>query len=209
MTAYSTSKGAVIALTRAMAVDHGPEGIRVNCVAPGPVYTPMVAISGMSPEARERRRQAFSAWHRGTGWDVGYPSGFCCQITPATSPDTRSWSTGALRLVEPAAGDGYAVDGPPPRIRQFRLHPVTHRASQCAMRDITPDCPRPDGYQTVPHSEHRRLRPSPGTAQELDARNIRAASSRAYIGGDASTARNIKLRFPMATSARAILSLRL
>src|SRR5262245_15119921 len=42
MTAYSTSKGAVIALTRAMAVDHGPDRIRVNCVAPGPVYTPMV-----------------------------------------------------------------------------------------------------------------------------------------------------------------------
>ena len=42
LTAYSTSKGAVIALTRAMAVDHGPDGIRVNCVAPGPVYTPMV-----------------------------------------------------------------------------------------------------------------------------------------------------------------------
>ena len=35
MTAYSVSKGAVIALTRAMAVDHGPSGIRVNCVAPG------------------------------------------------------------------------------------------------------------------------------------------------------------------------------
>ena len=34
LTAYTTSKGAVIALTRAMAVDHGPDGIRVNCVAP-------------------------------------------------------------------------------------------------------------------------------------------------------------------------------
>src|SRR5690606_2831057 len=42
LTAYSTSKGAVIALTRAMAVDHGKDNIRVNCVAPGPVYTPMV-----------------------------------------------------------------------------------------------------------------------------------------------------------------------
>src|SRR5207249_12197996 len=41
LTAYSASKGAVIALTRAMAVDHGQNGIRVNCVAPGPVYTPM------------------------------------------------------------------------------------------------------------------------------------------------------------------------
>jgi NAD(P)-dependent dehydrogenase (short-subunit alcohol dehydrogenase family) len=72
MTAYSTSKGAVIALTRAMAVDHGPQGIRVNCVAPGPVYTPMVSVSGMSAEARERRRQASVLGIEGTGWDVGY-----------------------------------------------------------------------------------------------------------------------------------------
>ena len=42
MTAYSTSKAAVIGLTRAMAVDHARDGIRVNCIAPGPVHTPMV-----------------------------------------------------------------------------------------------------------------------------------------------------------------------
>ena len=72
MTAYSTSKGAVIALTRAMAVDHGPQGIRVNCVAPGAVYTPMVYTEGMSPEARERRRQASVLSIEGTGWDIGY-----------------------------------------------------------------------------------------------------------------------------------------
>jgi NAD(P)-dependent dehydrogenase (short-subunit alcohol dehydrogenase family) len=72
MTAYSTSKGAVIALTRAMAVDHGPQGIRVNCVAPGPVYTPMVYAVGMSPAARERRRDASVLGVEGTGWDIGY-----------------------------------------------------------------------------------------------------------------------------------------
>ena len=72
MTAYSTSKGAVIALTRAMAVDHGSEGIRVNCVAPGAVYTPMVYTEGMSPAARERRRQASILGVEGTGWDIGY-----------------------------------------------------------------------------------------------------------------------------------------
>lgn len=71
MTSYSTSKGAVIALSRAMAVDHGPDGIRVNCVAPGPVYTPMVHGDGMSAEARERRRQASVLGLEGTGWDVG------------------------------------------------------------------------------------------------------------------------------------------
>jgi len=72
MTAYSTSKGAVIALTRAMAVDHGPQGIRVNCVAPGPVYTPMVAVEGMSDAAREQRRKASVLNQEGTGWDIGY-----------------------------------------------------------------------------------------------------------------------------------------
>ena len=40
--AYCASKGAVISLTRAMAIDHGPEGIRVNCVCPGPTDTPLL-----------------------------------------------------------------------------------------------------------------------------------------------------------------------
>ena len=70
-TAYATSKGAVIALTRAMAVDHGKDGIRVNCVAPGPVFTPMVYSAGMSEEARLRRQKASPLGIEGTGWDVG------------------------------------------------------------------------------------------------------------------------------------------
>jgi NAD(P)-dependent dehydrogenase (short-subunit alcohol dehydrogenase family) len=72
LTVYSVSKGAVIALTRAMAVDHGREGIRVNCVAPGPVYTPMVYQRGMSASARDRRRQASALGIEGTGWDIGH-----------------------------------------------------------------------------------------------------------------------------------------
>ena len=71
LTVYSASKGAVIALTRAMAVDHGRDGVRVNCVAPGPMYTPMVYQRGMSPEARERRRRASVLQLEGTGWDIG------------------------------------------------------------------------------------------------------------------------------------------
>ena len=71
MTAYSPSKSAIIGLTQAMAVDHGPEGIRVNCVAPGPVYTPMVYQSGMSEKARDARVRASALGIEGTGWDVG------------------------------------------------------------------------------------------------------------------------------------------
>ncbi len=76
LTAYSTSKGAVIALTKAMAVDHGPQGIRVNCVAPGPVYTPMVIGSGMSDAARDGRKRASILNIEGTGWDVGNAARF-------------------------------------------------------------------------------------------------------------------------------------
>ncbi len=72
LTTYTVSKGAVIALTQAMAVDHGKDGIRVNCVAPGPVYTPMVYGRGMSDAARDNRRRASVLAIEGTGWDVGH-----------------------------------------------------------------------------------------------------------------------------------------
>jgi NAD(P)-dependent dehydrogenase (short-subunit alcohol dehydrogenase family) len=72
LTTYTVSKSAVIGLTKAMAVDHGKEGIRVNCVAPGPVYTPMVYSRGMSDAARERRRNASLLKVEGTGWDIGH-----------------------------------------------------------------------------------------------------------------------------------------
>jgi NAD(P)-dependent dehydrogenase (short-subunit alcohol dehydrogenase family) len=72
LTAYSTSKGAVIALTRAMAVDHGPQNIRVNCVAPGPVYTPRMWTGQMTPAGREARRKASVLGLEGVGWDIGH-----------------------------------------------------------------------------------------------------------------------------------------
>jgi NAD(P)-dependent dehydrogenase (short-subunit alcohol dehydrogenase family) len=40
--AYCASKGGVVLLTKAMAIDHGREGIRVNCICPGDVETPML-----------------------------------------------------------------------------------------------------------------------------------------------------------------------
>ena len=38
---YCATKGAVMQLTRAMAIDHGPDGVRVNCICPGWIETPM------------------------------------------------------------------------------------------------------------------------------------------------------------------------
>ncbi len=46
--AYTASKGAIVAMTRAMAVDHAPEQIRVNVVLPGSIDTPMLRASAAS-----------------------------------------------------------------------------------------------------------------------------------------------------------------
>jgi NAD(P)-dependent dehydrogenase (short-subunit alcohol dehydrogenase family) len=72
LTTYTTSKAAIIGLTRAMAVDHGAQNIRVNCICPGPIYTPMVYARGMSEVARARRTMASVLKREGTGWDVGH-----------------------------------------------------------------------------------------------------------------------------------------
>ena len=44
--AYSATKGAVVAFTKALAKELGPSGIRVNCVAPGVIETDMVKVLG-------------------------------------------------------------------------------------------------------------------------------------------------------------------
>jgi len=72
LTTYTTSKAAIIGLTRAMAVDHGGDNIRVNCICPGPMYTPMVYARGMSEAARAQRAKASVLKREGTGWDVGH-----------------------------------------------------------------------------------------------------------------------------------------
>ena len=76
---YPTTKGAIIQMTRAMAAQHGPENIRVNCVAPGMVFTPMVRSRGIDPELRKARIGQNLMKKEGTGWDVGYG-----EFAPAT-----------------------------------------------------------------------------------------------------------------------------
>ncbi len=65
--AYVTSKGAVLQLTRALAVRYGRDNIRVNCVCPGFIETDMVdvALAGMSDSSQEREeiRKAGEAAH--------------------------------------------------------------------------------------------------------------------------------------------------
>ena len=52
--AYTAAKGGLIALTRVMAADYGKYNIRVNCICPGPIDTPMLAPSLAKPEKVQR-----------------------------------------------------------------------------------------------------------------------------------------------------------
>ena len=66
--AYSATKGAVIALTKALAQELGPAGIRVNCVAPGVILTDMCAT--VSPETMEELKEQTPVGRNGTPADV-------------------------------------------------------------------------------------------------------------------------------------------
>ena len=103
---YPTSKGAVVNMTRAMAVHHAPQGIRVNCLAPGTVYTPMVA-SGMSEEVREARRHRSLLQTEGTAWDVAMAAVFLAS-------DEARWITGVALPVDAGATAGQS-ESPVPR----------------------------------------------------------------------------------------------
>lgn len=95
---YPTSKGAVVNMTRAMASQHGTEGIRVNCVAPGMVHTPMVA-GRMTPETREMRRKRSLLQTEGNGWDVGHAVAYLAS-------DEARWVTGVILPVDAGATAG-------------------------------------------------------------------------------------------------------
>ena len=66
--AYSATKGAVIALTKALAKELGPSGIRVNCVAPGVILTDM--CTSFDEEALEELAQEAPVGRNGTPADV-------------------------------------------------------------------------------------------------------------------------------------------
>lgn len=88
---YAVAKGGLITLTRAMAVQHGRQGIRTNCIAPGPLYAPFVAT--ISDEARQFRRNAVPLGTEGTAWDVAWASLFLAS-------DEARWVSGVVLPVD-------------------------------------------------------------------------------------------------------------
>ncbi|KAL2863971.1 uncharacterized protein BJX67DRAFT_390268 [Aspergillus lucknowensis] len=98
---YPTTKGAIIQMTRAMAAQHGPENIRVNCVCPGMVFTPMVRGRGMTEEMRQARINQNLMKREGDAWDVGYAILFLCS-------KEAKWITGLIMPVDGGTTAGKA-----------------------------------------------------------------------------------------------------
>lgn len=89
---YGTTKAAIINMTRCMAVDLAKYGIRVNCIAPGFLDTPMVAPI-MTEERRAILRQSIPLGRIGTAWDTAYAAVYLAS-------DEASYVTGITLVVD-------------------------------------------------------------------------------------------------------------
>ena len=92
LVAYSTSKGGVMSLTKTMAVHHGGDNVRVNCIAPGMIYTPLVAPH-LTEEFRDLRRRGAPMATEGNAWDIASAAVFLA------SEEAR-WITGIVLPVD-------------------------------------------------------------------------------------------------------------
>jgi NAD(P)-dependent dehydrogenase (short-subunit alcohol dehydrogenase family) len=90
-TAYAVAKAAVIGFVIRTAVELAQHGIRVNGIAPGQVWTPMVESLG--PEAREQRRKATPLGTEGTAWDIGWGAVYLAS-------DQARWVTGQVLVID-------------------------------------------------------------------------------------------------------------
>jgi len=91
--AYSASKGAVLAMTKAMALDHAAEKIRVNCICPGIVETELVAKFNMDESVRRQRLALHPAGRFGQPEDIAGLAVFLAS-------DESAWTTGAALTVD-------------------------------------------------------------------------------------------------------------
>jgi NAD(P)-dependent dehydrogenase (short-subunit alcohol dehydrogenase family) len=95
--AYCAAKGGVVNLTRAMAIDHGKDNIRVNCVCPGDIDTPMLA--GECHQLGENRDQFMQEAANRPLNRVGVPEDVANAVLFLAS-DMAKWITGACLVVD-------------------------------------------------------------------------------------------------------------
>jgi NAD(P)-dependent dehydrogenase (short-subunit alcohol dehydrogenase family) len=94
--AYAAAKGGVVALTKAMAKDFGKQGIRVNCIAPGPIDTPATAELKKDPNWMALQMNRLLLSELGKPEDVAYAALYLAS-------DEASFVTGSTLVVDGGA----------------------------------------------------------------------------------------------------------
>jgi NAD(P)-dependent dehydrogenase (short-subunit alcohol dehydrogenase family) len=92
--AYTASKGAILSLTRSLAVQFGPSGIRTNAICPGPVETPLLMDWLLKDEAAKKLRLARNPTGR-----FGKPEEIV-QMAIYLASDESRWTNGASLVID-------------------------------------------------------------------------------------------------------------
>jgi NAD(P)-dependent dehydrogenase (short-subunit alcohol dehydrogenase family) len=91
--AYTMSKGAIISLTRSLAVQFGPKGVRANAICPGPIETPLLRELLTDESARNKRLSRIPLGRFGRAEDIVYAALYLAS-------DESSWTTGTSFVVD-------------------------------------------------------------------------------------------------------------
>ena len=127
--AYAAAKGAVISLTRAAALQLGPDRIRVNCICPGAINTP---IWGADPRFSDPAAVAQLLDHVQTIPRVGRPEDIASMVLFLAS-DESEWVTGQAMIVDggltvgPRFSSALAAAAPPPPTQSAYVGPSFKR----------------------------------------------------------------------------------
>jgi NAD(P)-dependent dehydrogenase (short-subunit alcohol dehydrogenase family) len=99
--AYTASKGGVIALTKSLAVQFGPRGVRTNAIAPGPIETPLLTSWLLTdPEAKQRRLNRIPMGRFGRPEDI-------VQMALYLASDESTWVNGSVLVVDGGITSNY------------------------------------------------------------------------------------------------------
>jgi NAD(P)-dependent dehydrogenase (short-subunit alcohol dehydrogenase family) len=100
---YCTTKAAIIGLTKAMAIDHGHEGVRVNCICPGYIDAGLAEGYFQSQADPAKAREEAGRLH--ALWRIGKPEEVA-RVAVFLSGDEASFMTGASVVVDGGFGSG-------------------------------------------------------------------------------------------------------